>query len=214
MRRLLLATGSLLMFASISALAHPGSVDEHGCHFDGGTRHCHSERATAGTRPTDPVRVPKAGEEGIFDGPLIWVTDGDSLRVLVKGRDMEVRLADVDAPEREQPHGWESKLQLIDLVRGKHVVLAPRDVDHYGRVVARVWVGDIDVNRELVRRGAAWFYPEYAEDETLYRDEQDARNAKRGLWALPLAKRMEPWEWRRRGRDADAARRGPRQPER
>lgn len=153
-------------------------------------------------------RAPRGGEEGVFDGPVTWVTDGDSLRVLVKGRHMEVRLADVDAPEREQPYGWQAKLELIDLVRDRHVVIVPRDVDRYGRVVARVWVGDLDVNRELVRRGAAWFYSQYAQDEALYYAEQEARDAQRGLWALPVAERMEPWHWRARARQPAAQKKG------
>lgn len=193
----------MLSLAGAPAFAHPGSVDRNGCHTEAKSakQHCHSERKRSplGSRyhPTNP---PRAGDEGVFDGLVIWVTDGDSMRVLVKGRDMEVRLADIDAPEREQPYAWNSKLELIDLVRDRHVVLVPRDVDQYGRVVAYVWLDNLDVNRELVKRGAAWFYPEYAEDESLYDVEKDARAANRGLWARPAKERMEPWEWRRRKR--------------
>jgi endonuclease YncB( thermonuclease family) len=56
----------------------------------------------------------------------------------------------------------------------------------------------VDVNREMIRRGAAWFDSQYARDQSLYDDELDARDAKRGLWALPLTSRVEPWVWRRR----------------
>lgn len=197
-RRFFIAAVAVLLPLSLSD-AHPGQVNRKGCHFDKAARerHCHSERATGGTgAPT----VPKSGDEGVFDGPLAWVGDGDTLRVLVRGREMEVRLADIDAPERDQPYGWESKLQLIDLVRGQHIVLAPRDVDQYGRVVAYVWVGNLEINRELVKRGSAWFYPEYAASDALYEEEQHARTAKAGLWALPAGERVEPWEWRRRKR--------------
>ena len=198
-----------LLLICVSAGAHPGALDAQGCHWDAAkkARHCHQQAAGDASRALQRSTVPKAGEEGILDGRLLWVTDGDSLRVLVKGRDMEVRLADIDAPERDQPHGWESKLQLIDLVRGKHIVFAPLDVDGYGRIVARVWAGEIDVNRELVKRGAAWFYPEYARDEELYLEEQRARDAKLGLWALPLEQRQEPWTWRRQGREASERKR-------
>jgi endonuclease YncB( thermonuclease family) len=164
------------------------------------------DRVHADTVDNKPSR-PIAGAEGVFDGPVTWVTDGDSLYVRVRGRDMEVRLADVDAPERDQPYGWSSKLKLLDLVRNRHLVLAPRDVDRYGRVVARVWAGEMDVNRELVKQGAAWFYPEYAEDESLYNEEQRARDRKLGLWALPAEQRIEPSEWRRRKRDEEPIRR-------
>jgi micrococcal nuclease len=190
----------LLQLLPICVYAHAGAVDANGCHRTGsGPRHCHGERAIAQSTHAQSSAVPKAGEEGVLDGVLQWVTDGDSLRVLVKGKDMEIRLADVDAPERDQVYGWNAKLTLIDLVRGKHIVFVPRDVDHYGRVIARVWAGETDVNRELVRRGSAWFYPEYAEDDSLYQEEQRARAAKVGLWAMP-GPRLEPWEWRRRER--------------
>lgn len=185
----------MLGFASL-AFAHRGAVDANGCHSNNeGKRHCHPERAQSAK--IDTSRRPNVGEEGVFDGPVLWVTDGDSLRVLIRGRDTEVRLADVDAPEREQPYGWNAKLQLIDLVRDKHVVIRPRDVDQYGRIVAFVWAGDVAVNRELVVRGSAWFYAQYADGDAFYRVEQEARSSKRGLWALPLEDRKEPWVWRR-----------------
>jgi endonuclease YncB( thermonuclease family) len=204
MRRIVqwLAVACALMCGSASA--HPGALNEQGCHTSrDDTRHCHQARGTQLRS-----RVPKVGEEGILDGSLMWVTDGDSLRALVNGQDMEIRLADVDAPERGQPYGWEAKLALIDLVRGRHIVLAPRDVDHHGRIVARIWAGEIDVNRELVKRGAAWFYPAYAEDESLFHEEQRARTAKLGLWGV-AGSRIEPWEWRRREREANAKRKSP-----
>jgi endonuclease YncB( thermonuclease family) len=78
-------------------------------------------------------------------------------------------------------------------------VIVPSDTDRYGRTVARVWVDDLDVNRELVRRGAVWFESEYAKDDALFREEQAARAAKKGLWANP---HIEPWIWRERRRES------------
>lgn len=184
-----------LLFTSVG-LAHRGGVDAHGCHeTSAGKRHCHPERAKAAR--IDPSRRPSVNDEGVFEGSLLWVTDGDSLRASVRGRDTEIRLADVDAPEREQAYGWKAKLQLIDLVRDKHLLIVPRDVDQYGRIVAYVWAGEVAVNRELVARGSAWFYAKYAENDAFYHVEQEARSANRGLWALPIEDRKEPWEWRR-----------------
>jgi endonuclease YncB( thermonuclease family) len=34
-------------------------------------------------------------------------------------------------------------------------------------------------------------------DPALLADEAQARAAKRGLWALPEAQRVSPWEWRK-----------------
>jgi endonuclease YncB( thermonuclease family) len=183
-----------LLVVSTSALAFPGAVQEDVC------QEGHDDSQTRSAPRTNWVRAPRVGQEGILEGTLLWVTDGDSLHALVKDTEMELRLADVDAPERAQAYGWEAKLTLIDLVRGKHIVFAPREVDRHGRIVARVWIDELDVNRELLKRGAAWFYPAYAEDATLSCHEQLARAAKIGLWAL-ASPRVEPWEWRRRERE-------------
>jgi endonuclease YncB( thermonuclease family) len=139
-------------------------------------------------------------------GVVRWVTDGDTLHVDVRGRSMEIRLAEVDAPEREQPYGWQAKLALIDLVRDRQVRVVPYDVDRYGRVVAHVYVDAKEAGAELVRQGAAWFYAEYANSESLYELEQVARAGRVGLWALPPAERIEPWQWRKERRDSAATR--------
>ena len=181
-----------------TVLAHPGGVAQDGCHKDrkSSERHCHPERKNS-------KRSPGQQEiEGTWTGRVVWVTDADSLRAEIKGSIMEIRLADIDAPERDQPYAWQATLELIDLVRDREILIVPRDVDRYGRVVARVHVNGIDVCHQLVARGAAWFYPEYAEDESLFLVEEEARDVSRGLWALPVEERIEPWEWRRRQRAA------------
>ncbi len=71
-------------------------------------------------------------------------------------------------------------------------------VDRHGRTVARLYVGDLDVNREMVRLGAAWIYRKYSKDQSLLNVEAEAKATKRGLWALPEAEQVPPWEWRRK----------------
>lgn len=62
-----------------------------------------------------------------------------------------------------------------------------------------MYVGGVDVNAEMIRQGAAWAYRQYLKDQSLLRLEAEAKAAKRGLWALPEAQRMPPWEWRHGG---------------
>lgn len=188
-----IALTALLLLSVAPAHTHPGSLDASGCHADARSHktHCHPKRA---------AQLPPLDAEGVLPGVVRWVADGDTLQVHVHGRLMDIRLAEVDAPERDQPYGWHAALALIDLVRDREVRIAPYDVDRYGRVVAYVYVGDLDVGHELVRQGTAWFYTRYAGSATLYAVEQQARDAKRGLWALPASERIEPWEWRRRQR--------------
>lgn len=52
------------------------------------------------------------------------------------------------------------------------------------------------VNAEMVDRGAAWVYAGYNRDPALPPLEAEARVARRGLWGLPEAERVPPWEWR------------------
>jgi endonuclease YncB( thermonuclease family) len=52
------------------------------------------------------------------------------------------------------------------------------------------------VNHTLVKDGWCWWYRKYApEDMVLEGLEEEAREAKRGLWVDPV--QMPPWEWRK-----------------
>jgi endonuclease YncB( thermonuclease family) len=203
-RRSLLLAGLTL---AVLVHAHPGSVGADGCHQDSahGKRHCHPERRAAHKHAAalpkfSADRPPRPGDEGVFFGPLVRVADGDTLRVKVQGVGMDFRLSQIDAPEKKQPYGDQARAELLRLVSGRQLVLVPVDTDRYGRTVADVWVGNRNVNRELVKSGNAWFYDEFSQDAALYALEQQARSAKRGLWALPAAQRIEPWRWRREQR--------------
>jgi endonuclease YncB( thermonuclease family) len=150
----------------------------------------------------DRDHPPKPGDEGVFYGPLVKVVDGDSLNAKVQGVVMRFRLQGIDAPEHDQPYGKESTSLLRQLTRGpgQQLVLVFDDVDKYGRIVVQAWIGDLELNAEMLRRGAAWSDSQFARDDRLYWIEQEARERKVGLWALPAKNRMEPWEWRKRKR--------------
>src|SRR5262245_10248255 len=154
-----------LTFASPS-FADGGSPPKKECHKDRvtGAQHCHAERQLA---TCDLARAPQPGDEGVFHGPIVRVVDGDSFEAKVQGVAMEFRLAQVDAPESAQPYGRNSRDELYSLVKGQTLVLVPTDTDRYGRTVAFLWVGGKCVNEELIRRGAAWFYDVYANDDYL-----------------------------------------------
>ena len=83
------------------------------------------------------------------------------------------------------------------LVFQQTVTVAIRDTDRYGRLVGEVLLPDgRSLNQELVKAGMAWWYRQYApNDTTLAQFEADARTAKRGLWAD--AHPVPPWQWRK-----------------
>jgi hypothetical protein len=71
--------------------------------------------------------------------------------------------------------------------------------DRYERMIGIVFLGDLNVNLELVKRGHAWAYRQYmrTEDSALCINEAAARTAKKGLWAS-RERPVAPWEWRRK----------------
>lgn len=125
---------------------------------------------------------------------VVAVPDGDSLVVVLDGVRTQVRLAEIDAPERGQPWNQRARQALRDKVMDQRVRLEVIDVDRYGRKVARVWLGDRQVNRELVREGHAWVYTRYLRDQTLKDDEARARAGGLGLWSMEDP--MAPWRFR------------------
>ena len=130
-------------------------------------------------------------------GRVVGIADGDTLTVLTEARQqVKVRLAEIDTPEARQPYGTRARQVLSDLAFGKTVRVAVQDTDRYGRTVGRIYADGVDVNAEMVRQGAAWVYRQYSRDRSLLKLEDEARTARRGLWALSEAERTPPWEWR------------------
>ena len=136
-------------------------------------------------------------------GRVVGIADGDTLTVLDQSRrQTRIRLAEIDTPESHQPYGSRAKQALSELAFGKDVRVVVAAIDRYGRTVGRIYAGPIDISAEMVRQGAAWVYRKYNHDPSLLRLEQEAQQARRGLWALPEAERTPPWEWRAAGRAA------------
>lgn len=134
-----------------------------------------------------------------FVGNVVGVSDGDTIEVMRSGRAERVRLYGVDSPERRQPFSSRAKQFTSSLVFGKTVRVRIRDTDQLGRIVAEVYLPDgRSLNQELVRAGYAWWFRRYSDDPTLQRLEQEARRARRGLWADNNP--VPPWEFRRDSR--------------
>lgn len=137
-----------------------------------------------------------AAESPVLVGRVTKVTDGDTIQVLLDSGPIKVRLDSIDAPERRQPYGKEAFAALYARVFNKTVELDVVTQDRYDRQVAVVYVDGVNVNRGMVQDGYAWAYREYVIDHDYCRWEGAARGSKRGIWALPPAEQVAPWEWR------------------
>ena len=130
-----------------------------------------------------------------WEGKVVGVTDGDTIRVLKDGVEVKIRLASIDCPEKGQPYSQVARKFTAGLVAGKIVKVWPTDTDRYGRTVAFVFVGSTDLNKELLKAGLAWHYKQYSRDPELAKLEFEAQGKKVGLWVEPGA--VAPWEWRK-----------------
>ena len=92
----------------------------------------------------------------VVHAQVLQIVDGDSVTVSMDGELERVRLADIDAPEHDQPFSTDSRQSLFDLCLWVHAELTSNSRDHYGRTIARVKCNGVDVNAEQVRRGLAW----------------------------------------------------------
>ena len=133
-------------------------------------------------------------------GVVIVVIDGDTVlfrpdhyrpasRAFVK-----VRLAGIDAPEADQPHGEAATRALKDIALKRRATLDIVATDVYGRKLGHLAVDALAVNAELVRRGHAWASSRDA-DDVLRGLQDEAREARLGLWQD--SEPTPPWVWRR-----------------
>jgi micrococcal nuclease len=140
-------------------------------------------------------------------GTVESVSDGDTLKVMLDGEEIKVRLCGVDAPEKAQPMGEESKAFLEKLVQnaGGKVGIVETDTDRYGRMVAEVFfvLGETEqsAQEELLKAGMVYVYPQYVgscpNGEVFERVEAIAQRSKAGVWAR---NDQRPWNYRKANR--------------
>lgn len=133
------------------------------------------------------------------DGRTVWrvrtVHDGDTVTCTdEKGEPRKIRLVGIDAPEFGQPYGSASRTALESKLAGGLVRVETRGRDQHGRTLGTLFVGDRDVNREMVSEGHAWVFGGFSPDPALLAAEEAARRARRGLWADPHP--VAPSRWR------------------
>ena len=147
------------------------------------------------------VWAPQSVRAEVLTGKVIAVADGDTVTVMDADQTKhKLRLAPIDAPESRQPYGQRSRQSLSDLVSGQWVQVVYDKADRYGRLVGKVQVAGRDANLEQLRRGLAWHYKKYEneqgeQDRQAYAAaEQQAQSARLGLWRDPGP--QAPWDYR------------------
>ncbi len=125
----------------------------------------------------------------------IRVVDGDTIRAEAKGKEIKIRLVEIDAPEMNQPFGAQSKNYLNTLLYEKDVTLISQGEDRYGRILGEIYANGENTNTLMIKSGFAWVYDRYVKDQSLYKYQDQAKAKNLGLWQAkdPIA----PWVWRK-----------------
>ena len=139
----------------------------------------------------------------VLVGTVVGITDGDTITVLAKDNsEHKVRLMGIDAPEKTQDFGDESKKALLNYIYQREVTVEYKKQDRYKRKVGKVILDKQDICLQMIKDGLAWHYKDYEKEQSktdrdLYSQaELKAREAKRGLWQD--SKAIKPSEFRRK----------------
>ena len=147
----------------------------------------------ASTKPMTEIKLIKGETDQVRE-----IVDGDTL-FLASG--LKVRLSGIQAPKlslgrdhvTDWPLGHEAKMALRELALGQSVSLfyGGERRDRYERALAQLYVGDdqsgVYLQEEMLRRGLARVYtwPDtFQNSAILLAAEYEARESKRGIWAL------------------------------
>ena len=158
-----------------------------------------ADPAAVGSGPTTtavgeaPITVPPDATVGVT---VTEVIDGDTIGVTYSGAHESVRLLGIDTSEIGEAFSAEAIAALRTLLLGKTVRLEFDVVrrDQYDRLLAFVWVGSTAANAEMLRLGLATLYtvpPNVLYVEVLRAAQDEARVARRGIWAAPARSPVE-----------------------
>ena len=99
------------------------------------------------------------------------IHDGDTLYL----QGYSIRLYGIDAEELDEPNGPAARDALRALAEHRAIMCRPTGAFTHGRAVARCYLDSIEINRELVSRGAVLDCARYSHGEYRRYEPSEAR---------------------------------------
>jgi endonuclease YncB( thermonuclease family) len=127
-----------------------------------------------------PSAMSQANTE--FETRVLRVVSGDTVIVERDGGEVELRIADIGAPQGSQFLAPSSRTAVDGMVRNRAVRVQVTGVEEGVRIYGRLFAGRLDVARAQVQRGNAWVCWDYALDSELMPVENEAKRHRRGVW--------------------------------
>ena len=126
--------------------------------------------------------TPSAVATDEITASVVRVVSGDTLVVPQRDGELEIRLADIGAPQGSEYYAPAARQLLSNMILNKTVRVVVTGRSGPGRIFGRVYAGKLDVNMALVQRAAAWMCLEYATQTDYLPYQNDAIRFRRGLW--------------------------------
>ena len=146
---------------------------------------------------TKSLEVIEVEPDGAITARVVRVLDGDTIAVMIEGKEKIIRLTGVDCPEMRgdggQPFGKAAKKFTSDLCFNRDVQIVQTG-KHFDRWLAFVYVDGEFLQHELLRAGLAWHAVKYSSDQDMQAMHDAAKAAHVGLWrdVTPI----DPTDWR------------------
>lgn len=127
----------------------------------------------------------------LTEARVLKVHDGDTLTVVLEGREYRTRLVGIDAPEMGQgAWGKNAKKHLIKIMKQNnwkvHVETDVVKLDKYNRLLAYLWTRDHElINEQMVRDGYAALFtiqPNSKYVDRFKKAQRIARENRAGIW--------------------------------
>ena len=174
--------------SSISSSNHGPIIQDQAKFLVGKTYHC---------------RVVKINDADTINAicPITVQKNGRSNTQELTGR---IRVWAIDAPELKQDHWGKDSLKtfytLLPQQKNGMIEVAVQDIDRYDRLVSQLHYNGQDIGLEMVKDGKAIVLDHFIKDastkKTYLSAQQNAKNAKIGIWQVP-GNQQRPSQWRR-----------------
>ena len=146
------------------------------------------------------ILLPLSVAAATIQGTVTKYTDADTLSIWKQ----PIRLLGIDAPEfsqscndsngREYKCGIEALNRLKEIVGSNKVRCEGEQTDAYKRLLATCYVGDVNINQQLVEEGHAVAFVKY--DTAYLPQEKEAQRKGLGVWQGEF---LRPAEYREEG---------------
>ena len=146
--------------------------------------------------------ISSAASADTLTGRVVGIADGDTLTLLVGRQPYKIQIAAIDAPERYQAWGEQSKTHLSRLTLNRTAVANCSRLERWDHQACQVTVNGVDIGLQQIKEGMAWWvrqdtHTQSAEDQSAYESaELMAKMRRMGLWGATNP--VPPWEFRGR----------------